>query len=339
MWTPTSAIVRGHQLYDFQPSAWIRGGHLQTVVGYYFPIPAKLEQTQFHTVKLGDGDALRLGENRPAENTKLYGVVLLMHGLGGTAQSPYMRRMAATFQEHDWIVFRMNHRGCGEGRGLARKLYHSGKSDDVSQALQYIAKLYPALPMVAVGFSLSGNALLKLLGEQIHPIPANLRGAIAVCPPINLSLCSAALARQSNRLYAQRFVRMLKTSLHEREEDFPGFPRVKFPWNLTLWQFDEMCTAPLNGFASAEDYYQKCSARQFLDAISHPTFLLACDNDPFIPAETFRDLPRHQFVQTQITRSGGHMGFVSAEKTPLGNRQWLEYTILSWAQRFIATGG
>ena len=279
-----------------------------------------------------------LCENRPEENTKTRGVVLLMHGLGGTAQSPYMRRMAAAFQKHGWIVFRLNHRGCGEGRGLARQLYHSGKSDDVSAALQYVAKSYSDLPLVAVGFSLSGNALLKLLGEKIHPLPANLRGAIAVCPPINLSLCSAALARPSNWIYAQRFVRMVQACIREREADFPDFPRFDFPWNLTLRQFDERCTAPLNGFASAEDYYQKCSARQFLADISHPTFLLACDNDPFIPHEAFHDLPRHQFLQTQITRSGGHMGFVSAKTTPWGNRQWLEYTVLNGTQRFLAMG-
>ena len=339
MWLPTPSLLIKNELQDFRPSAWVRGGHLQTVVGYYFPAPAKLNQTHFHTVPLDDGDALKLCENRPEENPETRGVVLLMHGLGGTAQSPYMRRMAATFQEHGWIVFRMNHRGCGEGRGMARKLYHSGKSDDVSAALQHIAKLYSAQPLVAVGFSLSGNALLKLLGEKIHPISSNLCGAIAVCPPINLSLCSAALARKSNRIYAQRFVRMVQACIREREQDFPDFPRFDFPWNLTLRQFDEICTAPLNGFASAEDYYQKCSARQFLADISHPTFLLASDNDPFIPQKAFNDLPRHKFLQTQITRGGGHMGFVSAEKTPLGNRQWLEYTVLSWAQRFLATGG
>ena len=324
-----------NNLGEFKPAWWAPGGHLQTVAGYYFPAPAQLTPTHFHTVTLADGEALRLCENRPFENTLTRGIILLMHGLGGSAQSPYMRRAAALFQEHGWIVFRLNHRGCGEGRGLARKLYHSGKSDDVSAALQHVAKSYPALPIAAVGFSLSGNALLKVLGEKTHPIPANLRGAIAICPPINLSLCAIALARKSNWLYEQRFVHMVKTSLRERAEDFPDFPRPSFPGNLTLRQFDDMYTAPLNGFASAEDYYQKCSARQFLANISHPTFLLASDDDPFIPVETFRDLPRHQFLQAQITRSGGHMGFVAAEKTPWGNRQWLEYTMVNWVEKFV----
>lgn len=332
---PFPSTMSLNNLGEFKPAWWAPGGHLQTVAGYYFPAPAQLPQTHFHTVKLGAGEALRLGENRPIENVAPRGSVLLMHGLGGSAQSPYMRRTAALFRAHGWIVFRLNHRGCGEGRGLARQLYHSGKSDDVSAALQHVAKSYPALPIVAIGFSLSGNALLKLLGENIHPIPANLCGAIAICPPINLSLCAAALARTSNWFYEQRFVRMVTSSLRERAEDFPDFPHYDFPRPLTLRQFDEMYTAPLNGFASAEDYYQKCSARQFLADISHPTFLLASDNDPFIPVKTFRDLPRHKFLQALITRSGGHMGFVAAAKTPQGNRLWLDSLLLHLAQNYL----
>jgi predicted alpha/beta-fold hydrolase len=329
---PTFAL---NNLGEFGPAWWARGGHLQTAVGYYLPAPEQLPQTHLHTVQLGDGDALRLCENRPPENAPPHGAVLLMHGLGGSAQSPYMLRTAALFRDHGWIVFRMNHRGCGEGRALARKLYHSGKSDDVSAALQFVAKSYPNLPMVAVGFSLSGNALLKLLGERIHPLPAHLCGAIAVCPPINLSLCAAALARKSNWLYERRFVRMVKTSLRERAEDFPDFPRFKFPWSLSLRQFDEMYTAPLNGFASAEDYYQRCSARQFLADILLPTFLLASGDDPFVPMETFRDLPGHESLQVQLTRSGGHMGFVASAKTPLGNRLWLDAMLLHYAQKYL----
>jgi predicted alpha/beta-fold hydrolase len=329
------SMLATNTLPDFRPALWAPGGHLQTIIGYYLPWPKQLNDTQLHTVKLDRGDALIFCENRPNENRPLSGAVLLMHGLGGSAQSPYMLRAARLFREHGWVALRMNHRGCGEGRGLARQLYHSGRSDDISQALIETAKRHPNLPVVAVGFSLSGNALLKLLGEKIHPIPTNLRGAVAVCPPIDLALCAAALARKNNWIYERRFVRMVKTSIREREQDFPDFPKFDFPWNLTLRQFDEMRTAPMNGFASADDYYAKCSAKQFLAAISHPALLLACDNDPFIPRETFRDLPGNKFLQMRMTRSGGHMGFVAAQNTPLGKRNWLDYAVLSYAQKVI----
>ena len=326
-----------NSLLPFKPHPLVAGGHLQTIVGYYFPGPKKLRSTQIHQVEVSDGDRLAICENRPGRKTSFKKVIVFMHGLGGDASSPYMPRLAELFKNRGWVVFRMNHRGCGEGSGLARNLYHSGRSDDVSQVLLKVAELHPDTPLIAVGFSLSGNALLKLLGEKREPTPAGLRGAIAVTPPIELSLCAAALSRKSNKLYDLRFIRTLRQAVEERRQAFPDFPEIDFRWNMTLREFDEVCTAPMNHFEDAEDYYTKCSAKQFLQGISIPTFLLASKDDPFIPKETFDDLPGNDLVDFHLARSGGHMGFVSAGKTPLGNHRWMDYAILKYSEKFLAS--
>ncbi|RMF67644.1 MAG: hypothetical protein D6743_04565, partial [Calditrichaeota bacterium] len=100
-------------------------------------------------------------------------------------------------------------------------------------------------------------------------------------------------------------------------------------------EFDEMCTAPLSNFASAQDYYTRCSAKQFLTGIRTPTVLLASDDDPFVPAETFAGVTGHEFLRVEITRSGGHMGFVSARPTPLGDHRWMDYAVLSFAEGLL----
>ncbi|MFQ5708154.1 MAG: YheT family hydrolase [bacterium] len=324
-----------HKLIEFEPNPWIKGGDLQTIVGYYLSGTNDLDRAKLHTVQLSDGDSVVVCENRPAGHPTNARIVLLMHGLGGEAASPYMLRLASLFRARGWIPFRMNHRGCGEGRGQAKYLYHSGRSEDVSQVLHHIEKLYPAAPIVAVGFSLSGNVLLKLLGEQKHSITENLSGAMAVCPPIDLALCSDSLCRRRNWIYDFRFVQMLRAAIQEHRKDFSDFPAFDLPWHLTLRQFDERCTAPFSGFESAEDYYAKCSANQFLENISLPTYLLAGDDDPFIPKRTFDAVPTNDFIEMHITRSGGHMGFVAAEKTPLGNRRWMDYAVVTVAESFI----
>jgi hypothetical protein len=198
-----------------------------------------------------------------------------------------------------------------------------------------VSEVYPDTPIIAVGFSLSGNALLKLLGENRHPFPGNLRGAIAVTPPIDLSLCAAALCKTSNWIYDVRFVRMLKTAVRERRQAFPEFPKLRFPQRMTIRDFDEICTAPLNNFLSAEDYYSKSSAKQFLANINLPTLLLASLDDPFIPRQTFKNLPANSNLWVHLTTSGGHMGFVPATKTPLGNHRWMDYAVLHQAERFV----
>ncbi len=320
------------ELFPFRPHPLVPGGHLQTIVGYYLSSPKNVERTYRHRVPVSDGDELVICENRPDSKSEPRAVILFMHGLGGEARSPYMLRLAKLFQEQSWIAFRMNHRGAGEGRGLARNIYHSGRSDDVSQVLMKIAELYPNLPLIAVGFSLSGNALLKLLGENQFPVASNLKGAIAVTPPIELSRCADALCQTRNRIYDLRFMIMLRQAIEERKQDFPGFPDFKISLFANIREFDELVTAPLNNFKSAEDYYSKCSAKQFLAQISVPTFLLASDDDPFVPNQTFENLPKNKFLRVEITRGGGHVGYVSAYKTPLGNRRWMDYAILTYSQ-------
>lgn len=322
-------------LIPFRPHPLVRGGHLQTIVGYYLPNPKTIRHTKLHRVPLPDGDTLVVCENRPSRKSVYPAVIVFMHGLGGHAGSPYMLRMAELFRNRGWITFRMNHRGCGEGVGLARNLYHSGRSEDVSRVLMHVSEIYPDAPMIAVGFSLSGNALLKLLGEGRDPIPANLAGAIAVTPPIDLSKCAAALCETSNWVYDSRFVLLLKEAIRERQRHFADFPKIKFPLRLSLRDFDEICTAPLNGFASAEDYYTRCSAKQFLAGINLPTFLLASADDPFIPKEAFDGLPTNRNLTAHVAPSGGHMGFVAAEKTPLGSRRWMDYAIVHYAEKFV----
>jgi predicted alpha/beta-fold hydrolase len=328
-------MTQENQLIDFVPHPWLPGAHLQTILGYYLPSSNELDQAKVHQVNVSEGDTIVVCENKSIQNTPPKGCILLMHGLGGQAGSTYMLRLASVFCERGWVAFRMNHRGCGEGRGLARKLYHAGRSEDISKVLARISELYPETSQIAVGFSLSGNALLKLLGEQKDPIPANLCGAVAVNPPIVLAMCADALSRKSNWLYDFRFVRLLKQAIREHQNDFVDFPSITFPWKLTLRQFDDLYTAPLSGFESADDYYKKCSAKPFLSHISLPTMILASEDDPFIPNQTFDDIPNNENLNLKITRGGGHMGFICADKTPLGTHRWMDYAILNYAESLM----
>jgi hypothetical protein len=323
-------------LKPFSPAWWAAGGHLQTLAGYLLPSPAALPEARWHRIAVSEGDAVVMAENLPTVlDDEGAGMVLLLHGLGGHADSPYMRRLATKFLLRNCIAFRLNHRGAGQGRGLAKHLYHAGRGEDLSPVLSRMARLHPKKAVVAVGFSLSGNMLLKYLGEKLHPIPQNLCGAIAICPPVKLALSAAAISRKSNRLYDFRFIRLLEQGLREREQDFSHFPHFDFPWDLTVYRFDQMVTAPLSGFSSAEDYYEKCSAFQFLANIKLPAVILASQNDPFIPKATFADLPANEFLQLHFPRSGGHLGFISSQQTRFGDRRWMDEAIVDWAKRLV----
>lgn len=324
-----------NKIERFSPHPLFPGGHLQTIVGYYLPENGHVRASIKHRLLTQDGDTIILHENKATRKSPLKKSVLLMHGLAGSADASYMRRLTHLFGTRGWQVFRMEHRGCGAGEGLAQGTYHSGRSDDINLCLKKIAQLIPEKPLVAIGFSLSGNALLKLLGEGKEAIPAELCGAIAVTPPIELAECADKIGKLANKIYEYRFIRRLKQDMKRRGEQYPQFREIEFPLNTTIRMFDDLCTAPINGYTSANDYYSKCSAKQFLPQIKHNTFLLASKDDPFIPTSTFENLPQNDCIEYCITKSGGHMGFVSQNKTVFGNRRWMDYAVVYKAEEFV----
>ena len=302
---------------------WARGAHAQTIAAHLLPspwpalVPGEAGVTA-HDVPLPDGDRLR-ALHRPGTSGAL---VAIFHGLSGDTESDYVRLTASVAAELGHGVLAVNHRGCGAGRGLARGMYHSGRGDDCGEVFAWARKALPEARQVAVGFSLSGNALLHLLsggGPREHWPDA----ALAINPPIDLRACSLALMQGVNRLYEARFVRRCTEAIREREVDrlLPaGFdvPKVK-----TLWEFDERVTAPLGGFADAEDYYRRCSTRERLAAIERPAAILHAADDPFVPFASYQDLALSDAVHLHVEPRGGHVGYLSSAGARLAPRRWL----------------
>jgi predicted alpha/beta-fold hydrolase len=331
MWKKAHDVTAKIQLPPFQPAPWAPGGDLQTLAGHFLPGPKSLAHTRRHHITASNNDTLVMCENQPASR-EISGMVLLLHGLGGHADSSYMLRIADKFLQKGWSAFRLNHRGAGHGKGLAKGIYHAGRSEDLQPVLRKLVELHPERRIVVVGFSLSGNLLLKYLGEKRHFPPENFCGAIAVSPPIDLALSVQAMRRWRNRLYDLRFTRLLKQLVLEYQKKFADFPRFEFPFNFTVYDFDRIVTAPLNGFASAEDYYARCSAKQFLASLSKPALIIAADDDPFIPKETYLDLPANDSITLCLTGGGGHMGFIPSQKTSWQDYRWMDEAVVRHAE-------
>ena len=165
---------------------------------------------------LDDGDQLVLHDDRPEDWRSGDAAALLVHGLGGSHESVYLRRIADKLRQRG-SAFRMDLRGCGAGIELARVPYHSGRSADAAAALRFIENLCPGSPVTLVGFSLGGNIVLKLAGESAGNPPRNLCRVMAVSPPADLSACSAWIGRWQNRGYDRYFAELLRKQLLERQ--------------------------------------------------------------------------------------------------------------------------
>jgi predicted alpha/beta-fold hydrolase len=253
--------------------------------------------------------------------------VLLLHGVAGCHGSPYLVRTAHKLNRCGIRTFRLDFRGMGAGRLLARRPAHAGRSADVRAAIEWMVAACPGSPQTLVGFSMGGNIALKLLGESPQALPAALDSALAIAPPIDLTRCARNLDRGVQRWYSRSLTRMLLRTLRDRQhllEDLPT-PLSRLP--RRLWDFDDWITAPLSGFSGAADYYAQNSAAPLLARIQVPTLIVTASDDPLIPVAMFHETPLARHVQLQITQQGGHIGYY-AQGGSDPDRWWLDWRIV-----------
>jgi len=312
----------------FQPLPLLGNPHVQTFLGAYLPGPS-LQAKQMHIVRLADGDALLVHENCPTSWQAGDPIALILHGLGGSASSPHVQRMAYALQAHGVRVARLDLRGAGQGIALARGFYHGGRSDDIRAVLQTLHEWSPLSPLLLVGLSLGGNLALRVAGElHQHPV-ANLTRVAALSPPIDLERCQALLASPANRVYEDMFVRIVVSEARQRQRLFPDLPPLRLPpGRIGFRTFDELYTAPRCGFADAIDYYRKASPQRLIPHIPIPALIITSRDDPFIAIEPFESLRLPDHIQLHIVPAGGHIGFVGWDRT--GGVRWAERWIVDW---------
>lgn len=320
--------------YDhaLRPPFFARGGHGQTIFGHVLPSPGRqlgeAAGDRRLEVEVSEGDRLvgyacrREGE---ASNVRVH----LFHGLSGDLNAEYMRRTRAAMDAAGFEVWAFNHRGAGEGAGLATGIYHSGRSDDLAAVLAASRTERPGQLQVVLGFSLSGNAALKLAAEQGEAGRTGGPDAVlAVNPPADLEATSRRIQTGLNRLYERRFVRRLRRSLRGR----PGAPKI--PHGASLWDVDELVTAPLGGFRDARDYYARSSTIDRLESIKRPTVILTAADDPFVAGARIAAAPRSAHVHVHLEPVGGHVGYLEAHGGVKTGR-WLDGALVHYVQELV----
>ncbi len=318
----------------FVPARWLAGGHLQTLGGVFWPnrgFPYRATQFRF---MLEDGDELVLHDDCPAGWRAGDRAALLIHGLTGSYQSHYMKRVAHKLSVRGIRAFRLDLRGCGAGVGLARWPYHCGRSEDARAALGEIARLCPASPVTVVGFSLGGSITLKLLGELAGANCGGLDSAITVCPPIDLARCSENLARFPNRIYDKHFVKHMVKHVYSTRQLRPDLPFERFQKKPRyIKDFDHEFTAPFGGYGDVATYYNLASGKKYLPLIRHPLLLVAPHDDPMIPSLLYDAAEKSPWVDLQHPAGGGHLGFV-ARRGIDPDQRWMDWRILDWISKW-----
>lgn len=321
------------RIEPLQPPVWAHSGHAQTVVSHFWAHKPIKQSFELLTVPLHDQDQLRVKLYRCLAPTQQTTVVILFHGLTGSADSSYMQALGLDLLAQNHHVILVNHRNCGDGFGLASKPYHSGRSDDVSAVVSYARKLFQNLPIVAFGVSMSANAILHLLSRR-HDLPAP-DFAMVVNPPVNLHRTAELIQKGFNRFYEKRFVRRISKLVQALQAEGHISNSLNVHQKMSLTEIDDIYTGPVGGFGRATDYYTQCSTVEHLHKIKIPTVILMAEDDPFIDATNLIAAQKSLFIQTHIVPYGGHVGYISAKPTELGTRRWLNYATSNYLKQFI----
>jgi predicted alpha/beta-fold hydrolase len=315
----TAVHFSGFSVKNFSPSQFhprFTGGHQQTLYAWarprHFPSLPPPEERFFDVAP----DARVLAHchvHRTHAASSPRRTLILLHGLEGSSMAHYMRGISDKAWTAGWNIVRLNQRNCGGTESLSRGLYHSGLTHDVQFVMRELLER-DGVPAVAVaGYSLGGNLALKLAGELGAEMPPGLVAVCAVSPTMDLAACVRALERRSNIPYQWNFVRNLKARMRRKAAAVPGLfslDPLKRIW--TVRQFDEAYTAPHHGFRDAEDYYYRASALRVAARIRVPTLVLAAEDDPFVPAATFRDpaIASNPNITVMLTPHGGHCAYI-----------------------------
>ena len=321
-------------MYRFKPAFGLGNKHIQTLYPALF---RKVVQPKFEIERfeLDDGDFVECFWHRRPERSRKTPIVVLFHGLEGSYRSSYTQGMMNALNNAGFSSVLMHFRGCSGKINRLPKSYHSGDTSDAKAWITHLKSRYNGHKIFAIGYSLGGNMLLKLLGEWEEK--SLIAGAVSVSAPMQLEASANRMNRGVSLIYQYYLMKHLKASLLKKYKNHPMKSIIGIDENSvrklkSLREFDDAYTAPVNGFKSAKEYYKKSSAKQYIKNIRTDTLIIHALDDPFMTNEVLPDqkeLPVN--VKMELSENGGHVGFVGG--SIFKPKYWLEERILTFIKK------
>jgi len=315
----------------FTPTVGLQNRHIQTLFSTFFRKDLKLN-FESEIFELDDGDFVDCyWINKPKRNDGKP-IVILFHGLEGSYKSPYIQGAMSALDKDNFSCVLMHFRGCSDKQNRLPRLYHSGDTADAKAWITNLSNIYTKSKLYAIGYSLGGNMLLKLLGEWKDN--SLLSGAISVSAPMQLDISAKTINQGFSKLYQYHLLSHLKKALLKKYTKYPmesiiGLKQENINNIDTIWEFDHLFTAKIHNFGTAKEYYKQSSAKQYLKDIQTPTLIIHAIDDPFMDKEILPNKDEvSNYITLEVSPHGGHVGFVSG--TILKPTYWLDNRIVAY---------
>ncbi len=311
---------------NYHPKFLFKSGQFSTIYSGIFRSVKGVEQER-ERITLKDNDFIDVDWSFSFQKTDR--LIIVLHGLEGNAQRPYMLATAKIFNQNKVDAVCVNFRGCSGEQNLKYRSYHSGATDDLDEVIQHILNTKHYSDIYIKGFSLGGNVALKYLGEQ-RMVPSQIKAAVVVSVPCSLYGSCLELHTFKNILYADRFKNHLIDRLTQKQKLFPNVISVEEINKIrTLKDFDDVYTSKAHGFKDALDYYEKCSSLQFLSGISVPSLIINALDDTFLSPECYpvKEAKANDNLFLEMPKHGGHVGFFETKNVYYNEKRALEFIL------------
>ena len=297
-------------MVPFHPRPPWLTGRLQTIRALRWPLPATLTEGHRLWLPLQDGDALAAMLHFPAEPRRLP-LAVLVHGICGTEDDPYLREAAQGLLRRGFRVLRLNLRGSAFSQPRSTSHYHLGRSEDLAQALAALPAALTGDGVVVAGWSLGGALTLLLLGrEAATPGLPRILGGAAICPPLQPELAHAAI--DANPILGRALLALYRREvLAVPARDLPPELRQAAREARSLQEFEARVSAPRFGYPSYGVFCELNRPAAVLPRIRVPVLVMLAADDPLVPIGSmdgidWRDCPA---VLPLPVAGGGHCGF------------------------------
>ncbi len=271
--------------------------------------------------------------DKPSGVSALNGLVVLLHGLGGSTRRRGLTRMASALVQSNFAVLKLNLRGSDPCRNFVDGTYAAECNTDLIPVLRRAREISFQLtndyqcskniPIFGAGISLGGTILLNACMSD----KSLLDGLVCISSPLDLNECSSSIERPRNIIYQKWLLnRLIRQTLEdpfgidEREKNALVKNKKDEKRKISnIRSFDNLITAPRWGYKDVEEYYAKASPLFSLikNERSIPkTLFIQSKDDPWVPSlaaeklmkkmKSFNDKKDNKFI---FTDKGGHNGF------------------------------
>ncbi len=321
--------------YSFVPAKGMANRHLQTLIPVVLGRFKKIRYIR-QELPLPDGDFVDVDWTSLPDKDGSVPIIIIFHGLEGSSYSHYAKSLMRATHSAGWHGVVMNFRSCSGRQNRMSRLYHSGETEDARYFIDHVKQLFPKSPLFAAGFSLGGNMLLKLAGEQGDAL--SLHALASVSAPVDLDMSTRYMIQGLPRYYQAYLLRALKSKVLNKYpthdyQSIIGLHKEDIVACSNIRQFDHIFTSRLHGFDGAEDYYKRCSANSFIADISKPALIIHAEDDPLAPARIYANISHADNVQLQVSAYGGHAGYLGGSiRRP---QNWVAEKLLAYFAQFV----